>query len=193
MASSGRQLSRKKNFSRKISRKRFNRWSRNITGLSRTISRTNLPLAPSDRLQNVIEYYTAVRKAGPASKESNNSATVRRKIITNDTQNVCRYFKVEWPAFCLVSPTGGFFLLAVGECWVVFAWLSFVRMSAATRRSTGCRISTLSCRFRSTRTKKSSVCRRPTCVEWLDSPTNTAKTTRNGQLDISWPIFQIFS
>ena len=63
-----------------ISREPFERWSRNFTHLSGTISLTNLPdmtpLAAAGRLQNTNKYCIEVRKNGPSQPESNNTATV---------------------------------------------------------------------------------------------------------------------
>ena len=76
----------------------FKRGSRNSPALSETINLTNLPQMTSldafGRPQNVTEYCIAVRKTGPVSKESNNSAPfdARSPLLTH---NACRDFQVE--------------------------------------------------------------------------------------------------
>ena len=59
------------------------------------------PLAASGRLQNVFKYWLTVRKTDPVGNESNNSAKVGRTITTNDIQNVCRDFWVDWRSVLL--------------------------------------------------------------------------------------------
>ena len=78
-------------------------------------------LATSGRLQNVIEYCIKVLKQNPAGQlESNNLATVWRKITTNDMQKVCSDFQVEWCSV-LVGLTNWW-----ASCFVISWWhLSF--------------------------------------------------------------------
>ena len=68
----------------RISVEKFKWGPQNFTTLSGTIGHKNVPdmtsPAASGQLQNVIEYCITVHKISTATKESNNSAMVGRKI-----------------------------------------------------------------------------------------------------------------